>query len=225
MLTGYEFLEAAYMAKMMSGGGSVKIESMFDYISKLPSTGYSFDIADEWWCEMCADSNPTTIPWNFGTGSRRDDWSAEYTSAVTVSTPTKAFYLRIFKGSELKMVTNERVYNSLLKLYASNGTDVGDLKEVTTFEYDFSSLGVASVGGYNTNMLNMPYVYLKYKATRTTNGEVVSEYSSTIGWISPSVRYFMGNNKTDSDINVYADFVKAVRKMSDEYNKTKEVIK
>lgn len=216
---------AGYYAGKKKGGGSVKTESMFDYISKLPSTGYSFDIADGWWCEMCADSNPTTIPWNFGTGSRRDDWSAEYTSAVTVSTLTKAFYLRIFKSSELKMVTNERMYNSLLKVYASNGTDVGDLKEVTTLEYDFPSPGVASVGGYNTDWLDMPYIYLKHKATRTTNGEVVNENSGTMGWIAPVTRYFMGNNKADSDINVYADFVKAVRKMSDEYNKTEEAIK
>lgn len=216
MLTGYEFLEAAYMAKMMSDGGSVTTETMFDRISKLPAV-FAFDVADGWRCELCADSKPIDCPMSIGT--RYDDWNSEYTSTVVIQKTTKAFYLRIFSGTELKMVTNVCQTDGIAKWYSSDGINVGELKK--TVEINYSDFAVLSVGTYNTDSLHMPSVYLKYKMVQTTDGTAVT-YNSSMGYISPSTRYFAAG---EIDPNTYADFVKAVRKMSDEYNKTEEVTK
>lgn len=216
MLTGYEFLEAAYMAEMMSGGGGTTAGTMYDRISKLP-TVFAFDVADGWRCELCADSDPIECPQSIST--RYDDWSEEYTSTVVASKPTKAFYLRVFKDSELKMVTDARQTDSIAKWYASNGTNVGELKK--TVEINYSDFAVLSVGSYNTDSLHIPSVNLRYKMVQTTDGTAVT-YNSSMGYISPSTRYFAAG---EIDPNTYADFVKAVRKMSDEYNKTEEVTK
>lgn len=213
MLTGYEFLEAAYMAEMMSGGGGTTAGTMYDRISKLP-TVFAFDVADGWRCELCADSDP--IECTQSISIRYDDWSVEYTSTVAASKPTKAFYLRIFKGSELKMVTNAVQTDSIAKWYSSDGTNVGELKK--TVEINYSDFAVSSVGAYNTDSLHMPSVNLRYKMVQTTDGTAVT-YNSSMGYISPSTRYFAAG---DIDPNTYAEFVKAVRKMSDEYNKTTE---
>lgn len=213
MLTGYEFLEAAYMAKMMSGGGSTTTETMFDRISKLP-TVFAFDVADGWRCELCADSDPIECPQSISI--RYDDWSVEYTSTVAASKPTKAFYLRILKGSELKMVTDARQTDSVTKWYASDGTNVGDLKKTVVTAY--SDFSVSSVGGYNTNALYLPSVSLGNKMTQTTDG-TASTYDGSFGYISPSTKFLASGEISPT---TYAEFVKAVRKMSDEYNKTKE---
>lgn len=215
MLKPFEFYEAARLAQMCSGGGGTTTETLYDRISKLP-TVFAFDIADKWRCELCADSDPIECPQSIG--NRYDDWSEEYTSTVVVSKPTKAFYLRIFKGSELKMVTNAVQTDSVTKWYASDGTNVGDLKKTVVTAY--SDFSVSSVGVYNTNALYLPSVSLGYKMTQTTDG-TAETYNGSMGYISPSTRYFAAG---EIDPNTYADFVKAVRKMSDEYNKTEEVI-
>lgn len=203
--------EAAYI--MMNGGSGGSSETMYNRISKLP-TVFAFDVADGWRCELCADSDPIECPQSISI--RYDDWSVEYTSTVVASKPTKAFYLRIFKGSELKMVTNAVQTDSVTKWYVSDGTNVGDLKK--TVEINYSDFAVSSVGAYNTDSLHMPSVNLRYKMVQTTDGTAVT-YNSSMGYISPSTRYFAAG---DIDPNTYADFVNAVRKMSDEYNKNKE---
>lgn len=214
MLTGYEFLEAAYMAKMMSGGGSTTTETMFDRISKLP-TVFAFDIADGWRCELCADNAPIECPQ--GIAIRYDDWSEEYTSTVVVSKTTKALYLRIFKGADLKMVTNALRTDQTAKWYASDGTNIGDLKKTIAIEYsDFNGL---SVGTYTTNALYLPSMSLKVKITTTTNGTIETSTAS-MGLLSSYSQNLFSNSEID--LNTYAEFVKAVRKMSDEYNKTEE---
>ena len=203
--------EAAYI--MMNGGSGGSSETMYNRISKLP-TVFSFDIADEWRCELCADDNPVDCPQTVTT--RYDDWGGEYTSTVVITKPTKAFHLRIFSGSELKMVTNAVQTESIAKWYSSDGTNVGELKK--TVEINYSDFAVSSVGAYNTDSLHMPSVNLRYKMVQTTDGTAVT-YNSSMGYISPSTRYFAAG---DIDPNTYADFVNAVRKMSDEYNKTEE---
>lgn len=214
MLKPFEFYEAARLAQMCSGGGSSK--TMFDRISKLP-TVFSFAIADECRCELCTDDNPVDCPQTVST--RFDDWGGEYTSTVVITKPTKAFHLRIFSGSELKMVTNAVQTESIAKWYSSDGTNVGELKK--TVEINYRDFAVLSVGAYNTDSLHMPSVNLRYKMVQTTDGTAVT-YNSSMGYISPSTRYFAAG---DIDPNTYADFVNAVRKMSDEYNKTEEVTK
>lgn len=203
--------EAAYI--MMNGGSGGSSETMYNRISKLP-TVFSFDIADEWRCELCADDNPVDCPQTVTT--RYDDWGGEYTSTVVITKPTKAFHLRIFSGSELKMVTNAVQTESIAKWYSSDGTNVGELKK--TVEINYSDFAVSSVGAYNTDSLHMPSVNLRYKMVQTTDGTAVT-YNGSMGYISPSTRYFAAG---DIDPNTYADFVNAVRKMSDEYNKTEE---
>lgn len=203
--------EAAWI--MMLGGGSTTTETMFDRISKLP-TVFAFDVADGWRCELCEDNAPIECPQSISI--RYDDWSEEYASTVVVSKPTKAFYLRIFKGSELKMVTDARQTDSVTKWYASDGTNVGDLKKAIVTAY--SDFSVSSVEGYNTNALYLPSVSLGYKMTQTTDG-TAETYDGTFGYISPSMR-LLSNDEIAP--NTYAEFVKAVRKMSDEYNKTEE---
>ena len=198
---------------MMSGGGSTTAETMYDRISKLP-TVFAFDVADGWRCELCTDDNPVDCPQTVST--RFDDWGGEYTSTVVITKPTRAFYLRIFSGSELKMVTNAVQTESIAKWYSSDGTNVGELKK--TVEINYSDFAVAGVNGYNTRTLTLPYVYLGYKMTQTNDG-TAETYNGSMGYISPSTRYFAAG---DIDPNTYADFVNAVRKMSDEYNKTEE---
>ena len=202
---------AGYCAGKKKGTGTA--EKMFDRISKLP-TVFVFDIADKWRCELCADSDPIECPQSIGT--RYDDWSEEYTSTVVASKPTKAFYLRIFKGTELKMVTDARQTNYIAKWYASDGTKVGELKKTVVVEY--SNFSFSTVRVSSTDALFLPYIYIGYKMTQTTDG-TASTYDGAYGYISSSTRFFASDEISPT---TYAEFVKAVRKMSDEYNKTKE---
>ena len=48
MLTGYEFLEAAYMAKMMSGGGSITMTDTLKIIDKAPAIA-TVSFSDNGW--------------------------------------------------------------------------------------------------------------------------------------------------------------------------------
>lgn len=213
MLTGYEFLEAAYMAKMISGGGSTTTETMFDRISKLP-TVFAFDIADGWRCELCADNAPIECPHTVAI--RIDSWSEEYTSTVCMFKKTKTFYLRIFNGSDLKMATDPSQADSITKLYESDGTNIGELKKTVITEY--SDFSVYSVSSYYADWLGLPTISLIFKKTITTNGAIETS-NAAYGYISSSIKFFASG---EIDPNTYVEFVKDVRKMSDEYNKTKE---
>ena len=206
-------ITTAMCSGTVGGGGSTATETMFDRISKLP-TVFAFDIADKWRCELCADSDPIECPQTVT--MRWDSWSEEYTSTVTISKPTKAFYLRIFKGTDLKMVTNACQTDSITKWYASDGIKVGELKKTVVTEY--SDFNLANVNGYNTNYLLLPTVFLGYKMTQTTDG-TASTYDGTYGYISSSTKFFASDEISST---TYAEFVNAVRKMSDEYNKTEE---
>lgn len=194
-----------YQAGKKKGGGVEK----YDRIAGLP-TVFSFDMADGWRCELCADSAPTDCSKQFG--NRYDDWGGEYQSTVTYNLNTKAYYLRIFSGSDLKLVTDMLFNDTYAKWYASNGTDVGDLMKTVTNTY--SDFRIASVGGYNTNLLNLPNVNLGYTFTQTIN-ETTTTVSGSRGIIGGQIKFI---SKGDIDVNVYADFVKAVRKFSDEFN-------
>lgn len=200
---------------MMSGGGSTTAETMYDRISKLPAV-FAFDVADGWRCEICVDNNPTKYPQSIG--YRYDNWSDEFTSTVTVTIPTKTFYLRVFKGSELKMVTEAVQTGGISKWYEANGVnaDIGDLKSTVITEYN--DFGIHSIGTYGTNMVTLPQIFIDYKMTQTTNG-VVATYNGYTSYTSPSTRFFENG---EFSVATYAEFVKAVRKMSDEYNKTEE---
>lgn len=207
-------LIAASGAIMISGGGgSTTTETMFDRISKLP-TVFAFDVADGWRCEICVDNNPTKYPQSIG--YRYDNWSDEFTSTVTVTIPTKTFYLRVFKGSELKMVTEAVQTGSISKWYEANGVnaDIGELKSTVITEYN--DFGIHSIGAYGPNMVTLPQIFIDYKMTQTTNG-VVATYNGYTAYTSPSTRFFENG---EVSVATYAEFVKAVRKMSDEYNNT-----
>lgn len=207
MLPYFPFLEAAYMAKMAGGGTAVE---KYDRIAGLP-TVFSFDMADGWRCELCADSNPTDCPKAFG--YRYDDWGEGYQSTSVYTKNTRAYYLRIFSGSELKLVTDVLSFNDgYTKWYASNGTAVGGLMKTIISEY--SDFYIKSVNSYSTDILTPPSFMIGYTLTQTTNGTAVT-YSSGA---NISVTKFI--SKGDIDVNVYADFVKAVRKFSDEFNGT-----
>lgn len=196
-----------YQAGKKKGGGAEK----YDRIAGLP-TVFAFDMADGWRCELCADSNPTDCPKSFGT--RYDSWSTEYQSTVICTQITKSYYLRIFSGSELKLVTDILLNDNCAKWYSSNGDTIGEPKKTITGIY--SDFGISSVGSYNTDKLDLPYVYIGYTLTQTIN-ETTATYSGSIGIISPQTKFI---SKGDIDVNVYADFVKAVRKFSDEFNGT-----
>lgn len=199
---------AGYLIGLEDGGGSV-IEK-YDRIAGLP-TAFAFDMVDGWRCELCADSNPTDCPRTFGT--RYDSWSEEFQSTVVFTKPTKAYYLRIFSGSELKLITDVLLLNEYCsKWYASNGTAVGDLMKTVTSTY--SDFSISSVGSYNTYTLDLPYVHIGYTYTETIN-ETITSVSGSKGIISPQTKFI---SKGDIDVNVYADFVNAVRKFSDEFN-------
>ena len=202
---------AGYYAGKKKGTGTA--ETMFDRISGLP-TMFAFDIADGWRGEVCSGSDPIEYPQEIATNSQHGDWGEEYTSSVIISKRTKAFYLRIFKGPELKMVTSATQTNRTTKWYASDGTNIGDLKKTIVIEYsDFSTL---SVDTYSTNELHLPSIYLEAKMTNTTNG--------TIETSPVSIRLYLNSFFSNNEIfpTTYAEFVKALRKMSDEYNKTEE---
>lgn len=195
---------------LCSDGGGGQSEEKYDRIAGLP-TVFAFDMADGWRCELCADSNPTDCPRTFGT--RYDSWSEEFQSTVVFTKPTKAYYLRIFSGSELKLITDVLLLNEYCsKWYASNGTAVGDLMKTVT--NTFSDFSISTVGSYNTYTLDLPYVHIGYTYTETSNGAVTS-VSGSKGIISPQTK-FISNG--DIDVNVYANFVNAVRNFSDEFN-------
>lgn len=209
MLPYFPFLEAAYMAKMTGGGTAVE---KYDRISGLP-TVFAFDMADGWRCELCADSNPTDCPKTINT--RYDSWSTEYQSTVICTQINKSYHLRIFSGSDLKLATD--LFNdNCTKWYSSNGDTVGELKKTITSIHSDSDFGISSVSGYNTDKLDLPYVYLGYTLTQTIN-ETTTTNSGVYGIIGSNMKFI---SKGDLDVNVYADFVKAVRKFSDEFNGT-----
>lgn len=199
---------AGYLLGLEDGGGG-QSEEKFDHIAGLP-TVFAFDMADGWRCELCADSNPTDCPETFGT--RYDSWSEEFQSTVVYTKPTKAYYLRIFNGSELKLITDVLPFNnSCAKWYASNGTVVGDLMKTVISEYgDFFVKYVDEY--YSTDSLKLPTVSIGYTLTQTVNG-TAETYSG-----NQNVFYSKFISKSEIDVNVFADFVNAVRKFSDEFN-------
>ena len=203
------FAASGALMKSFGGGGGGAVEK-YDRIAGLP-TVFAFDMADGWRCELCADSNPTDCPETFST--RYDSWSEEFQSTVVFNKPTKAYYLRIFSGSELKLVTDVLPFNDgCAKWYASNGTAVGDLMK--TVEIILGDFGVNSAYYYVTDALSIPYVHLDSAQTTTTNG--IAETANSIkNILSPQTKFI---SKGDIDVNVYADFVNAVRKFSDEFN-------
>lgn len=200
--------EAAFI--MMSGGGAV---DKYDYIAGLP-TVFAFDMADGWRCELCVDSNPTECAKTVGT--RYDNWDEEYRSTVVYNKITKAYYLRIFCGDALMLITDmfsSGIIDNYAEWYSSNGSDVGDLmKTVSQTIGDFSIQSVQQA--YNTRLLQPPYVYIKYTLTQTING-ITETYDRNYAVIGSADRFI---SKSDVDINAYADFVNAVRKFSDEFN-------
>ena len=209
-------LITAAMCSGTFGGGSTTAETMYDRISKLP-TVFSFDIVDEWRGELCADSEPVGItPYNVY--CRTDNWSEEYTCTVMPPMLNKVYYLRIFCGSELKLIADPQRYEAVSNYYECRNADVqiGKLKKTLAIQYsDFEVTGVAQY--VESNLPYPPAVTLRYTLTTFENGEVTSTAKGGFSVISSSLKYF-GN----VDPNTYADFVKAVRKMSDEYNKTEE---
>lgn len=207
-------------AAMCSGtfsGGSTTNEIMFDRISKLP-TVFAFDIADGWRCELCADSDPIECSQRIS-HRYNDNWSEEYTSTAVIIQDTKAFYLRFFNGSDLKMSSVARWTDSIIKWYESNGMNIGELKKTIITEY--SDFGVLSVGVNASAPLDLPSISLKLKITTITNGKVETNNTS-MGIFSYSPEFFYKNETDPNTYDIFVKFVKAVRKMSDEYNKTEE---
>lgn len=203
----FPFIEAANMAKMCGGGAVEK----YDRIAGLP-TVFAFDMADGWRCELCADSNPNDCPKAFS--ARYDSWSEEFQSTVVYSKTTKAYYLRIFCGDALMLITDMSITDNYAEWYSSNGSDVGDLMKTVTNTY--SDFSIYSVSDYNTHMLQLPYVYIGYTYTETANGTITS-ISGSRGIIGPQTKFI---SKSEIDVNVYVDFVNAVRKFSDVFNNT-----
>ena len=202
---------AGYLLGLEDGGGGA-VEK-YDRIAGLP-TVFAFDMADGWRCELCADSNPTDCPKSFGT--RYDSWSEEFQSTVVYSKSTKVYYLRIFCGDALMLITDmfsTTMSDYYSEWYSSNGSDVGNLmKTVSQTIGDFSIQSVQQA--YNTRLLQPPYVYIKYTLTQTING-ITETYDRNYAVIGSADRFI---SKSDVDINAYADFVNAVRKFSDEFN-------
>lgn len=198
---------AGYLLGLEDGGGGA-VEK-YDRIAGLP-TVFAFDMTDGWRCELCADSNPTECPETVST--RYDSWSEEFQSTVVFNKPTKAYYLRIFSGSELKLITDVLPFNDgCAKWYASNGNVVGDLMKTVISEYgDFFVKYVDEY--YSTDSLKLPTVSIGYTLTQTVNG-TAETFSG-----SQNVFYSKFISKSEIDVNVYADFVNAVRKFSDEFN-------
>ena len=212
MLPYFPFLEAAYMAKMTGGGTAVE---KYDRIAGLP-TVFSFDMADGWRCELCADSNPTDIGKSLT--ARVDDWSEEFQSTVVYSKATTVYYLRILNNSGLKLITDlvQYPFATYAEWYASNGNVIGELMK--TIKSSTENFRVSSVGVYNPNMFLLPAVNLEFTMTRITadsSGTNTETINSTYAFISSNTKFI---SKGDPDVNVYADFVKAVRKFSDEFN-------
>lgn len=195
------------------GGGGSQTEEKYDRIAGLP-TAFAFDIADGWRCELCEDNNPTDQPVKLTI--RGDEWGGEYNWSYVYSKPTKFRYLKIFKGSELKLVSDAVGYSDrYAEWYAASLDNIGELKKIITTEYVYTS--IHSVTGYNPNYLTLPDIRLNYVYTYTEDG-VSKIFNSDQTIISSSTTFIYKNWDIYLDLNVYDEFVKAVRKFSDEFN-------
>lgn len=201
------------ISQALSYGSAGSTIDRYDYIKKLPKI-FEFAMVDGWRCELCEDNNPTDQPVKLSI--RRDEWGGEYNWSYVYSKPTKFRYLKIFKGSELKLVSDAVGFSDeYAEWYAVSLDNIGELKKIITTEYVYTS--IHSVTGYNPNYLTLPEIRLNYVYTYTENG--VSKIFNSDQMIIGSSTTFIYKN-WDIDLNVYDEFVKAVRKFADEFNNT-----
>ena len=214
MLKPYEFYEAARIAQMLGGGNAV---NKFDRIVGLP-TLFSFDLANGWWGEVCEDSNPDDQPVQY-TIRQGDNWDEEYVDTYVYSKTTKVRYIRFFKNTELKLVSDVAGQTDrYAEWYAANVNSIGELKRTVVGEYVYTG-NITIVGEVTPENFYLPYVYFEGKYTLIDNGTVTSESTVNAPLIG-SQTAFIYKNFDDINLSVYDEFVKAVRKFSDVYNET-----
>ena len=203
-------------AMIMMGGGRKEVDK-FDYIVGLP-TLFSFDLANGWWGEACEDSSSGDRPVEYGT--RRDDnWDEEYVDTYIYVRTTKVRYVRFFKDTELQLVSDAVGYTDrYAEWYAANVNSIGGLKRTIAIEYVYTG-NISMVGTYDPEHLLLPDVYFEHKYTSTENGIITYESIGASALINERIE-FIYKNFDDTNLSVYDDFVKAVRKFSDVYNKT-----
>ena len=188
MLKPYEFYEAARIAQMLGGGNAV---NKFDRIVGLP-TLFSFDLANGWWGEVCEDSNPYDQPVGHGVRDN-DNWDEEYPDTYVCSKVLKSRYVRIFKGTELQLVSDV-VGNSdsCGEWYAANVNGIGELKKTITNKCVYTGR-ISGVGPYNPEHVHVPYVYFEGKYTSTENGIITYEDTIAHALISEYTKFIYKN--------------------------------
>lgn len=207
------FAEAARI--MMSGGGNEV--NKFDRIARLP-TLFSFDLANGWWGEVCEDSSPYDQPVGYGVRDY-DNWDEEYTDTYVCSKVLKSRYLRIFKGTELQLVSDVvGESDGCGEWYAANVNGIGGLKKTITNKCVYTGR-ISSVGPYNPEHVHVPSVYFEGKYTSTENGIIIYEDTIAKALISEYTK-FIYKNFDDINLSAHYEFAKAVCKFSDVYNGT-----
>lgn len=203
------------ISQALSYGSAGSTIDRYDYIKKLP-TLFSFDLANGWWGEVCEDSNSDDRPVTY-TVRRDDNWDEEYTDTYVCTKTTKVRYVRFFKDTELQLVSGAvGSTDRYAEWYAANVNSIGGLKTTIAIEYVYTG-SISMVGTYDPEHLLLPYVYFDYKYTEIENGIITYESTGASALIYER-NEFIYKNFDDINLSVYDEFVKAVRKFSDEYN-------
>ena len=204
-------------AAMIMMGGNKSAVDKFDHIVGLP-TLFSFDLANGWWGEVCEDSNPYDQPVGHSVRDN-DNWDEEHPDTSVYSKVLKSRYLRIFKGTELQLVSDVvGSSDGYGEWYAANVNGIGELKKTVTNKYVYTGR-ISSVGTYNPDHVHVPYVYFEVKYTSTQNGIITYETTASQTLIYDNTKYIY-KNFDDINPSTYYEFAKAVCKFSDLYNKT-----
>ena len=189
-------------------GGSASSQTLFDRIAALPAV-YSFDIADGWRCEVCEDSEKIS---QFGT--RYDNWDEEHPHTLVKTRCENQLYFRMYCDEKLYFIVSGAYAKHYSEWYAANGTEIGELKKTVSLSY--SDFYLKSVDVYYPEYSpppTAPTIRLGCTYTITTDG--VSESMDSTVTISGTFLW-----RDDTDTAAYISYVNAVRRLSDELNKT-----
>lgn len=145
MLTGYEFLEAAYMAKMMSGGGSVIMTDTLKIIDEAPRIA-TISFEDDGWKLVFKKVDGLT-----GDSYVYKRWSSDFdTWKAYAEEIYSALVLCVYKGNKLKWTTTPQ----FICPYQSNGYTFTD--GTKPYLSSRTSYGIAS--GEEPNVIFVPNV-------------------------------------------------------------------
>lgn len=199
-----------YQMGKKRGGGTQP--NKFYYYSQLPSL-FKFDISDGWSADVAADNNIDSCVKQ--ATFKNTGWDEEYISTAIISKRVPLYILRIYKNTELKFI-QERGYDYYTEWYAYNGSDIGEIKKKISYQRT-GDIYLQSVATYNPAFYSAPRIVLAYEYSYTEDDTTTSGIR-TIQTLGDSAEFI---TKGEFDMNSFNDFIKAVRKFSDEFNATK----